>query len=60
VNIINYSQSIIASISRNQGTFAFDNVSFDGDNWRFGTFTTDTFIQNGNNSRMGNFEFYNQ
>jgi surface protein len=60
VNINNYSQVDVESISRNQGTFTFDNISFDGDNWRFGTFTTDIFIQNGNHTRMGNFDFYNQ
>jgi hypothetical protein len=60
VNINNYSQADVVSISRNQGTVTFDNIKFDGDTWQFGTFTTDTFIQNGNYSRMGNFEFYNQ
>jgi surface protein len=59
VNINNYSPADVSSISRKHGTFIFDNVSFDGDNWRFGTFTTDTFMQNGNYSRMGNFDFYN-
>ena len=59
VIIYNYSQEDVASISRNQGTFIFDDITFDGDIWQFGTFTTDTFIQNGNYSRMGNFEFYN-
>ena len=60
VAIYNFSPDDVSVISRNQGTFTFDNISFDGNTWRFGTFTTDTYIQNGNNSRMGNFEFYNQ
>ena len=60
VNLYNFSQSDVSTISRKQGTFTFDNVSFDGNTWRFGTFTTDTFIQNGNYSQMGNFDFYNQ
>ena len=60
VNINNYSQADVSSISLNQGTFTFDNISFDGDTWQFGTFTTDTFIQNGNYNRMGNFDFYNR
>ena len=58
VAIYNFSQTDVSTISRNQGTFTFDNISFDGDTWRFGTFTTDTFIQNGNYNKMGNFEFY--
>jgi hypothetical protein len=59
VSIYNFSQADVSTISRNQGNFTFDNISFDGDTWRLGTFTTDTFIQNGNYSRMGNFDFYN-
>ena len=60
MNITNYTESIITSISRNQGTFSFNNVSFHGNTWRFGTYETDTFIQNGNSTRIGNFECYNQ
>ena len=60
MSLYNFSQTDVSTISRNQGTFTFDNISFDGNTWRFGTFETDTFIQNGNYSKMGNFEFYNQ
>jgi hypothetical protein len=59
VALYNFSQTDVSTISRNQGNFTFDNISFDGDTWRLGTFTTDTFIQNGNYSQMGNFDFYN-
>ena len=59
VVIYNFSQADVSTISRNQGSFTFDNISFDGTTWRFGTFETDTFIQNGNYSRMGNFDFFN-
>ena len=58
VAIYNFSQTDVSAISRNQGTFAFDSISFDGNTWRFGTFTTETFNQNENYSQMGNFEFY--
>jgi len=54
VSIYNFSQADVSTISRNQGNFTFDNISFDGDTWRSGT-----FIQNGNYSQMGNFDFYN-
>ena len=59
VNIYNYYQTDVSAISRNQGTFIFNNVSFDGNKWRFGTFETDTFIQTGNDTQMGNFYFDN-
>ena len=59
MNIYNYYQSDVDNIPRNQGTFIFNNISFDGNKWRFGTFETDTFIQAGNDSQMGNFYFDN-
>ena len=58
VAIYNFSQTDVSAISLNQGTFAFDSISFDGNTWRFGTFTTETFNQNENYTQMGNFEFY--
>jgi hypothetical protein len=45
VIIYNYSEIDIANIPRNLGTLTLDNISFDGNKWKFGTITTDTFIQ---------------
>ena len=46
IELINYSTSDVSSITKIQGTYTFDNISYDGDNWKFGTFTSDSpFIQ---------------
>lgn len=60
VTIHNYSQADVATISKNHGTFNFDNVTFDGDTWQFGPYSVHTFIQNENSSKMGSFDFSNQ
>jgi hypothetical protein len=57
VNIFNYSQEDINSISQTQGTFTFDSITYNGDTWQFGTYTTDIFVQNGIYSQMGSFDF---
>ena len=55
VIITNYNQSDIQNIPRNLGTYNFDNISFDGNMWKFGTITTDTFIQDSSYYYLGNY-----
>ena len=55
VIISNYNQTDIQNIPRSLGTFDFDNISFDGTTWRFGTITTDTFIQGSSYYTLGNY-----
>jgi hypothetical protein len=46
IEVINYSTSDVSSIPKIQGTYTFDNISYDGNTWIFGTFTSDSpFIQ---------------
>ena len=46
IQLINYSTSDVSSISKIQGTYTFDNISYDGDTWNFGTIYSDSpFIQ---------------
>jgi len=61
VIIANYSESDIGNIPRNMGTLQFDNISFDGNEWTFGTLTTNTFIHNPGSPYflLGNFELKN-
>jgi len=57
VIITNYSESDIDIIPMNMGNMQFDNISFDGDVWKFGTLTTNTFIHTPGSAyfRVGNF-----
>ena len=55
VIIINYNQSDIQNIPKSLGTYNFDNISFDGNKWTFGTITTDTFIQDSSYYYLGNY-----
>jgi hypothetical protein len=55
VVIHNYNQSDIQSIPLSVGTFDFDNISFDGNKWTFGTITSDTFIQGSSYYKLGNY-----
>jgi hypothetical protein len=55
VVISNYNQNDIQSIPKRMGTFDFDTISFDGNQWRFGTITTNTFIQGSMYYRLGNY-----
>ena len=56
VIITNYNQSDIQNIPKKLGTYNFDNISFDGNKWIFGTITTDTFIQDSSFYKLGNYE----
>ena len=55
VIISNYNQTDIQNIPRSLGTFDFDNISFDGTTWTFGTITSDTFIQGSSYYTLGNY-----
>lgn len=46
MNIIfgNYTPQQINDMSKTIGTFTFDNISFDGDNWQLGTISSNYFI----------------
>jgi hypothetical protein len=42
----NYSLADVSSIPKIQGTYTFDNISYNGNTWKFGTFTSNSpFIQ---------------
>ena len=45
VTIQNYSQEDIRSMPKQQGTWTFNNISFDGNQWTFGNFTSSSFLQ---------------
>ena len=46
IQLINYLTSDVSSIPKIQGTYTFDNISYDGDTWNFGTIYSDSpFIQ---------------
>ena len=55
VIISNYNQNDIQNIPRSLGTFDFDTISFDGNQWKFGTITTNTFIQGSSYYKLGNY-----
>ena len=55
VIISNYNQVDIKNIPKSLGTYYFDNISFDGNKWTFGTITTDTFIQGSSYYTLGNY-----
>ena len=57
VSIQNYNQQDVDAISKQQATWKFENISFDGNQWKFGNFTTSTFIQYPNYNSMGNWKF---
>ena len=59
VIINNYSQTDIDNIPRTMGTFTFDNISFDGDIWTFGTMSSEIFIEFPEFFQFGNWQFYN-
>ena len=40
----NYTQQEIHDMPKTMGTFTFDNISFDGDNWQFGTISSNYFL----------------
>jgi hypothetical protein len=58
VIINNFSQSDIDHISKQQGTFYFDKISFDGDIWTFGTMRTENFFEYIDYNAFGNWRFY--
>ena len=58
VFINNYSQTDIDNIPRTMGTFTFDNISFDGDIWTFGTMRSEIFIEFPEFFQFGNWQFY--
>ncbi len=58
VIINNFSQSDIDNISKQQGTFYFDNISFDGTVWTFGTMRTENFFEYIDYNAFGNWRFY--
>ena len=60
VFISNYNQTDIQSIPSSLGTFDFDNISFDGNKWTFGTITTNTFIQGSSYYKLGNYTLQNK
>ena len=55
ITIHNYNQTDIQRIPRNLGIFDFDNISFDGNKWTFGTITSDTFIQGSSYYILGSY-----
>jgi len=55
----NFSLEDIDNISRTQGTFTFDNITFDGTTWTFGTIRSEIFTQNEEFNQFGNWRFTN-
>ena len=55
----NFSVEDIDNISRTQGTFTFDNITFDGTTWTFGTMRSEIFTQNEEFNQFGNWRFTN-
>ena len=55
VIISNYNLTDIQNIPKSLGTYTFDNISFDGNKWTFGTITTNTFIQSSSYYTLGNY-----
>jgi hypothetical protein len=58
VVIDNFSQEDIDNIPNIQGTFTFDNITFDGTTWTFGTMRTENFFQFIGFNQFGNWRFY--
>ena len=56
--INNFSQEDIDNIPKKQGTFTFNNISFNGDIWTFGTMRTENFSQYIDYNTFGNWKFY--
>ena len=57
VIINNFSQNDVDNISKNQGTFIFDQIFFDGNTWTFGTMRTENFYQLIDFNTLGNWRF---
>lgn len=53
----NYSQTDVNNVSKSQGTFTFDSIRFDGNEWVFGTMQADNFFQFNDYNIFGNWQF---
>ena len=60
VVIHNFSIEDIDNIPKRQGTFTFDNITFNGTTWTFGTMRTENFFQFIEFNQFGNWRFINQ
>jgi hypothetical protein len=58
VIIHNFSEEDINNIPKKQGTFTFDNITFDGTTWTFGTMRTENFFILLEFNEFGNWRFY--
>lgn len=59
VIIHNYSQQDVANISKKQGSWYFQNITFDGITWNFGTLSATDFFQFSEYNILGSYTFYN-
>jgi len=59
VNIHNYSQQDVANISKEHGSWSFQNITFDGTNWQFGTLSSTDYFQFPEYNILGSYTFYN-
>ena len=55
---LHFNEVDIDNIPRTMGTFTFDNISFDGDIWTFGTMSSEIFIEFPEFYQFGNWKFY--
>ena len=51
---------ILENIPRQLGSYTFNNITYDGDEWTFGTIRTGTFSKEGDFYRLGNYRLHNQ
>jgi len=59
VIIHNYSQQDVANISKKQGSWYFQNITFDGTIWQFGTLSSTDYCEFSGYSILGSYKFYN-